>query len=901
MANAADIIVNLVAKTGRFDRGIGKGRKGLKAFEDRAKKVGRTLNKLKGALAGLGVGLSLAGLASMIRSTITVNDELGQFAERLGVAADELKVLQIAADFSGQTTAALTVGLQRMTRRINEAAAGSGEAQQAIKDLGLEADKLAKLTPDEQFRALATEMAKVPSQGLRITSAFKLLDTEGVGLVNTMALLNTEGFQEVERSARAMNAVLSEFDTAQFSVAANNISSMGLAFEGIGNTIALSVLPAISIMAEALTTTAEEAAEIGEAAGSTTRHWVAGLGFIVALGKAFITLGLIITAVGSKFVVFMIKPLAIMEKKILELGNKLGLLDVDPQDAAIQAWIRNAELVITDIDAMAGEFDGLFAEAGKYVLVWDQAVAKTNAQTDAIVEAREEQRKGAELVQAELDRRKAIAKLAAEAGQRQSALNAALGAGQSASLKIAQKIAILNENLLSGEFIKTEQQRNALLTARAALLDDLVEAQQKEQGLETTTEAAKKLQGILKSTTSDSLKIARDIAVLNEALIKGDGDRNEILAARVILVEELIEAQNEELRGLSRITEVGLQALRNMQDILADFFATASGGFSGLLAGFTDMLRKMVAQLLARRVLLSFLGLFAGGTSQFSGFARSAIQEIGLQKGGLLRVGQSSMVGEMKPEVFVPRNALANQTVQNLPRAVAQDVQQRHEEGSLPLDQLRLIGQRGAEMFEAAQTGTVVPMNLFSEDVLNDIMALQKGGPLRPNEEAMVGEVAPEIFVPKNVLTFPTVSKFPRAVAEDVNKRHEEQSLPLDQLRLIGERGLEMFKTNQAGTVVPTNLFSADVLKDIEHRQGGGPLAAGQPAIVGEAGPELFIPKSAGTIVPNTGGSTVNIFQSNSFSGSGPLEPGTLIPLLEENNRKLKAEFVDELRRGAFA
>ena len=140
------------------------------------------------------------------------------------------------------------------------------------------------------------------------------------------------------------------------------------------------------------------------------------------------------------------------------------------------------------------------------------------------------------------------------------------------------------------------------------------------------------------------------------------------------------------------------------------------------------------------------------------------------------------------------------------------------------------------------------------------------------------------------------------AVAQDVQKRHEEGSLPLDQLRLIGQRGAEMFEAAQTGTVVPMNLFSDDVLKDIEHRQGGGPLAAGQPAIVGEAGPELFIPKTAGTIVPGTGGSnTVNIFQSNSFEGSGPLEPATLIPLLEENNRKLKSEFVDELRRGTFA
>lgn len=715
MANAADIIVNLVAKTGRFDRGIGKGRKGLKGFENGAKKLGRTIGKLSGILAGLGVGLSIGGLVAMTKQAITLNDELGKFATRLGIATDELKILQIAADLSGQKVNALTVGLQRMVRRVNEAAVGTGEAKQAIIDLGLDAQKLASQKPDEIFRQIAERMNGVASQGQRIQLAFKLLDTEGVGLVNTMKLLESEGFAAVAQSARDMNAVLSDFEVAQFEAGADAISLIDLAFEGISNTIALNTLPAVIIFQEAIVGIAEEAGTAEQEMADIARGIVAGIGVLKGMIDAVITLGRVFAAVGARIATFLLEPIAFARRQLIRLLNTVRTQQIDPGTDVLTVYVAKLKEGREELDDLILDYDGVIGQAVKVVELWDQAVIKVRDQATEVARQRAELAEVSDELAKQLEIRRKAALAESALASRRGELQTILNAGQAESLSIALKIATINENLLSGEFIKNEEQRNAALVVRAALLNDLIEAQQNEQGIETSADAAKKLASILKRTTKDSLKIARDIAILNDEIIKGEGDRNEILAARKILIDELIVAQRTEAIAVSKLTEIGLQTLRNMQDILADFFATASGGFSGLLSGFTDMLRKMVAQLLARRVLLSFLGLFAGGTSAFAGFAQSAIGEI-------------------------------------------------------------------------------------------------------------------------------------------------------------------------------------------TQRQGGGPLAAGQPSIVGESGPELFIPKRAGTVIPNgRGGSTVNIFQSNTFSGSGPLEPATLIPLLEENNRKLKSEFVDELRRGAFA
>ena len=899
MANAADIIVNLVAKTGRFERGMKRGQKSMGGFRAAAKSFVLTVGAAGAAITALAQISRGVVLVSITKQAIDANNELGKFATRLGIATDELKVLQIAADFSGQKISALTVGLQRMVRRVQEAALGTGEAKQAIKDLGLDAQKLAALSPDEIFKQIAEKMDGVASQGMRIQLAFKLLDTEGVGLVNTMKLLQSEGFQAVEQAARDMNAVLTDFEVAEFEAAKDQLSLISLAFEGIRNTIGLEMLPLIQLFSEGMQGLAKDANEVTSESDGWVFNFVESLGALAgilqAIGQVIRGIGII----GSALITFFLKPIAKVEEGWNRIADLVPGINIDADNVGITGFIKGMEEARAQQLKLISEGFKIFETMNAYTDKWKEAKAKIKEAAAEIQKQREELAAVSAEMERQLKIRQEAAKAEAAATARQTALNTILNSGQTQSLVIAKKIALINENLVSGEFIKNEQQRNAALTVRASLLDDLVEAQQKEQGIETMADAAKKLQSILKRTTKDSVRIARDIATLNEAILKGEGDRNEILVARKVLIEELIQAQIDEQAQIGKLSEIGLQTLRNMQDILGDFFEAGISGTKNLLSSFTDMVRKMVAQLLARKVLLSFLGIFSKGTGGLASFAQKAIA--GLQMGGPLPINQEAMVGEEAPEIFVPKNVLTFPTMSKFPRAVAKDVIERHADGSLPLDQLRIIGKRGAELFKANQSGTVVPMNMFSSDVLKDIERRQFGGPLRINQEAMVGEDKPEIFVPQNLLTFPTVSKFPRAVAEDVAKRHQEGSLPLDQLRLIGRRGTELFKADESGTVVPMNLFSSDVLKDIVHRQGGGPLAAGQPSIVGEAGPELFIPKSAGTVIPNNaGGAVVNIHQNNSFSGSGPLEPATLIPLLEENNRKLKSEFVEELRRGTF-
>jgi len=92
-----------------------------------------------------------------------------------------------------------------------------------------------------------------------------------------------------------------------------------------------------------------------------------------------------------------------------------------------------------------------------------------------------------------------------------------------------------------------------------------------------------------------------------------------------------------------------------------------------------------------------------------------------------------------------------------------------------------------------------------------------------------------------------------------------------------------------------------NVLRGIPFMAMGGPVSSGSPYVVGEQGPELFVPHASGTIVPNnkmsgggasSGGVTVN------YNIAAGVSRAELVPILDQERRRLKAEIPDMVRRG---
>lgn len=245
MGTVGSLLVNLKANTAGFDKKMKRSRKQMSNFSRTAKKTQQSLQMLTTAV---GAYVGMRGLQSLVRWLDTSAQSmsmLGKTARKLGLGTKELGALRHAAQLTGIATTTLDMALQRMVRRIGEAAQGTGEAKAALEELGISAKNVSKLSAAEQFKQIADAMEKVqgPSQKLRL--AFKLFDSEGAALVNTLAL-GRKGIDDVYGSMDKLGQLFGEDTVNKMERVADSIDNMKKSFSALGQTIAVKILVPLS-------------------------------------------------------------------------------------------------------------------------------------------------------------------------------------------------------------------------------------------------------------------------------------------------------------------------------------------------------------------------------------------------------------------------------------------------------------------------------------------------------------------------------------------------------------------------------------------------------------------------------------------------------------------------------
>src|SRR5690554_1642474 len=203
-------------------------------------------------MAKWAAGVAAAGVAIgtvFVRNAMKAIDALAKTADRLGMTTEGLARMRYAAEQTGVAANALDMAMQRMTRRISEAANDTGAAKDALKELGLDAKALAQMRPEEAFQQIADAMQGVTSQSERVRLAFKLFDSEGVALVNTLDL-GAEGLRAMGEEADALGLSLSRVDAAKVEQANDAMTRVRRMIDGVANRITVHLAPYIAGVAD---------------------------------------------------------------------------------------------------------------------------------------------------------------------------------------------------------------------------------------------------------------------------------------------------------------------------------------------------------------------------------------------------------------------------------------------------------------------------------------------------------------------------------------------------------------------------------------------------------------------------------------------------------------------------
>lgn len=128
-------------------------------------------------------------------------------------------------------------------------------------------------------------------------------------------------------------------------------------------------------------------------------------------------------------------------------------------------------------------------------------------------------------------------------------------------------------------------------------------------------------------------------------------------------LEEVVPTAKRVQVTLSEMSEYAKSAAQSIQSAFADFlFDPFQNGLRGMLAGFANIIRRMVAEAMAARIIQSsglgaFLNAFMGVAVPAGVPAGGGGGGRGMALGGPVSANSTYMVGERGPEMFVPRSA----------------------------------------------------------------------------------------------------------------------------------------------------------------------------------------------------------------------------------------------------
>jgi len=224
---------------------------GLKSAQRRLKSFGRSVG-------GLGRGLAMASaaivgpIAGAIKVFTSLGDAVDKTSKRTGASAEFISEVGFAAEQSGGSIESVEKALFGLSRATYDAANGSKEAVDALTEVGLTAEQLEGLSPEEQFLLVAEGLSNMTDESKRGAVAQKLFGRAGRQLLPMFAN-GAAGIEGMREQARALGLSLSGESAAGAAAMADAQNELFRTVKAVAFVIGEALLPAALKIAQTAT------------------------------------------------------------------------------------------------------------------------------------------------------------------------------------------------------------------------------------------------------------------------------------------------------------------------------------------------------------------------------------------------------------------------------------------------------------------------------------------------------------------------------------------------------------------------------------------------------------------------------------------------------------------------
>lgn len=216
MADIGTLVVKMAAETAQ-----------LRAELDKVKKdtrdTGLSFNALGISLKQLGGLVGAVSFQQVVSQAIQAASALNDISVQTGISIQALQSLQLAATVSGSSLESVAGAVAKMQNNLISAGEGSAAASAALDKIGLSAQQILSLAPDQQFQQLAVAIANIQDPAGRTAAAIDIFGKSGASLIPTLV--------EVGTNAEAINEQFSRLGGPASDLAVQKVDELGDSFD----------------------------------------------------------------------------------------------------------------------------------------------------------------------------------------------------------------------------------------------------------------------------------------------------------------------------------------------------------------------------------------------------------------------------------------------------------------------------------------------------------------------------------------------------------------------------------------------------------------------------------------------------------------------------------------------
>ena len=220
--------VNILLKIGSDLAGIQRASVEFSKFTTQLK-AGFNLNigsRLADAVLGIPSSV-ISSVKAYTQQSEQMVREIEKTRAQTGLAAEASQTFFATLRAGNQDIAALTPGLNTLSRVIGEALSGNTPARSKLAQLGLDATALKGLAPERQLEAVAVALSRVTDANRRDALASDVLGKNYAALKPVLDGLASQGFDRLRESVRQTNGLIGDDLSRAIDAAGNRSQSAG--------------------------------------------------------------------------------------------------------------------------------------------------------------------------------------------------------------------------------------------------------------------------------------------------------------------------------------------------------------------------------------------------------------------------------------------------------------------------------------------------------------------------------------------------------------------------------------------------------------------------------------------------------------------------------------------------